>query len=209
MALTFLISDPRFTSVSECFKRLSVVHLFYITFLLQPFIQFNLWLIPVLPELFFVVKCLLLYLFVSSARQAHRYRRHHHKSRRERRKHKRHGPREGGHHRGEAGHGHNHTHFWTKSNSPFLFSSAAANYSSHFPLPFPPLPPLPHHPKILHILQNRTLDPSSLYALSSTSGCKSQPILRWSWRATKKMSLFLISFLKIRWHLQTEVFYKP
>ncbi|XP_041648236.1 neurocan core protein-like [Cheilinus undulatus] len=45
------------------------------------------------------------------SRRAHRHRRHHHKGRREHRKHKRHGHREGGHHRGEAGQGHNHTHF--------------------------------------------------------------------------------------------------
>ncbi|XP_029355969.1 neurocan core protein [Echeneis naucrates] len=46
------------------------------------------------------------------SRRAHRYRRHHRKGRRERRKHKRHGGhREGGHHGGEPGQGHNHGHF--------------------------------------------------------------------------------------------------
>ncbi|XP_042273330.1 neurocan core protein isoform X3 [Thunnus maccoyii] len=45
------------------------------------------------------------------SRRAHRYRRHHHKGRRERRKHKKHGHREGGHHGGELGQGHNHAHF--------------------------------------------------------------------------------------------------
>ncbi|XP_026161425.1 neurocan core protein [Mastacembelus armatus] len=45
------------------------------------------------------------------SRRAHRYRRHHHKGRRERRKHKKHSHREGGHHGGEPGQGHNHNHF--------------------------------------------------------------------------------------------------
>uniref|UniRef100_UPI0037E84681 neurocan core protein-like n=1 Tax=Semicossyphus pulcher TaxID=241346 RepID=UPI0037E84681 len=44
------------------------------------------------------------------SRRANRHRRHHHKGRREHRKHKRHGHREGGHHDGEAGQGHNHGH---------------------------------------------------------------------------------------------------
>ncbi|XP_068599604.1 neurocan core protein [Brachionichthys hirsutus] len=45
------------------------------------------------------------------SRRAHRSRRHHHKGRRERRKHKKHGHREGGHHGGVQGQGHNHVHF--------------------------------------------------------------------------------------------------
>ncbi|KAM4629277.1 neurocan core protein [Polymixia lowei] len=47
----------------------------------------------------------------TKSRRSHRYRRHHHKGRRERRKHKKHGHREGGHHGGDVGQGHNHGHF--------------------------------------------------------------------------------------------------
>nr|XP_020508223.1 neurocan core protein-like [Labrus bergylta] len=45
------------------------------------------------------------------SRRVSRFRRHHHKGQREHRKHKRHGHREGGHHKGKAGQGHNRTHF--------------------------------------------------------------------------------------------------
>lgn len=62
-----------------------------------------------------------LFLCMSPARRANRFRRHHHKGRRERRKHKRHSHREGGHHGGELNQGHNHAHFWTKKRTSTFF----------------------------------------------------------------------------------------
>ena len=135
------------------------------------------------------------------ARRAHRYRRHHHKGRRERRKHKRHGHREGGHHGGEAGQGHNHVHFWTKT-SPFF--SCAADFSlpdsllstfhnltaqNSLPEPPPPSPPKP------------TLPPCTARPLSSESACVIVESEAWQsaarfyqdWKTTPFI-LFLLSF---------------